>query len=151
MLNRTCPDAEPEKALTSSEIDLRKFQFDQMMIENQKLIDDIVLGVAAEDLRIENFLSDLNQAGKFGRTPLMTAATTGAIEVIRALLRYGAQVGATGIRRLTALHEAGAHDHVAVVELLLDNGAAIDSISEDGVTPLMCAAASGDCVPRSGV
>jgi ankyrin repeat protein len=78
-----------------------------------------------------------------GRTPLMVAAAQGHLQAIEALVRSGVSVNATGMGRMTALHEAAANGHGAAVKMLLLAGADIDSLTVDNATPLMCAAAWG--------
>ena len=59
-------------------------------------------------------------------------------------MRKGALLQASGFKQLTALHEASAHGEVEIAKYLISLGAVIDAVSDDGVTPLMCAAAAGN-------
>ena len=81
---------------------------------------------------------DLVQGG--GQTPLYCAANecgsdTGP-EIVRALVRAGADVNACGgVTRATALHMAARRGYVAIARVLVDSGAAIDARDSKGVTP----------------
>jgi len=84
---------------------------------------------------------DPNIQGRGDHTPLYCAANectsqTGP-EVIRALLRAGADVNAcSGVMRATALHMAARRGHVEIARALLDSGAAVNVLDRKGDTPL---------------
>jgi ankyrin repeat protein len=71
---------------------------------------------------------------------LMAAASEGLLESVDALVNLGASVGAVGTSGMTALHEASANGHIGTARRLLELGAAVDTETDDGVTPFMCAA-----------
>ena len=76
-----------------------------------------------------------------GHTPLYCAANECASEtgpeIVRALVRAGADVNACGgVTRATALHMAARRGHVAIARALLDCGAAIEARDSKGDTPL---------------
>lgn len=73
-------------------------------------------------------------------TPLMMACLRGNIEWARRLLDSGAALNRTG---WTPLHYAASGSQTALVNLLLDRGAAIDASSPNRSTPLMMAARYG--------
>lgn len=73
-------------------------------------------------------------------TPLMMACLRGNIEWARRLLDSGAALNRTG---WTPLHYAASGSQTALVNLLLDRGAAIDARSPNRSTPLMMAARYG--------
>ncbi len=83
---------------------------------------------------------DPNIQGR-GRTPLYCVANecsseTGP-EVVRALVRAGADVNACGgVTRATALHMAARRGHVEIARALLDSGAAVNARDRKGDTPL---------------
>src|SRR4030095_2428737 len=79
-----------------------------------------------------------------GETVLMTAARTGKIGPVEALLSRGAIIDAKERRGQTALMWAAADGHVAVVELLLQAGADFRTpLPDSGFTPLFFAARDG--------
>ena len=68
--------------------------------------------------------ADVNAALPSGETPLMTAARTGIVEAVRALLNHGADVDAIELSRgQTALMWAVAQRHTDVAGLLIQHGA----------------------------
>ena len=76
-----------------------------------------------------------------GHTPLYCVANECASEtgpeVVRALVRAGADVNACGgVTRATALHMAARRGHVEIARALLDCGAAIEARDSKGDTPL---------------
>jgi ankyrin repeat protein len=84
-----------------------------------------------------------------GKAPILYAAGQGFAPIVRRLLDAGIDVNAKYGNDLTALmwaagysEGAGALDAEAVVNLLLDRGAAVDAIDNRGRTPLMIAAES---------
>ena len=82
---------------------------------------------------------DIQQGG--GQTPLYCVANECASdqgpEVVRALVRAGADVNACGgVTRATALHMAARRGYVEIARALLDCGAAIDARDRKGDTPL---------------
>ena len=73
-------------------------------------------------------------------TPLMYLAVLGETERMQGLIRQGAQVKRLG---WTPLHYAASKGHTAAAELLLSEGALVNSPAPDGTTPLMMAGLSG--------
>lgn len=76
-------------------------------------------------------------------SPLMLAALRGQTDLVRLLIKRGADVNKTG---WTPLHYActGTTDHqLDIVKILLDENAYIDAESPNGSTPLMMAAMYG--------
>src|SRR5436853_5462045 len=84
---------------------------------------------------------DPNLQGRGGHTPLYCVANqcsseTGP-EVVRALVRAGADVNACGgVTRATALHMAARRGHVEIARALLDSGAAVNARDRKGGRPL---------------
>ena len=66
-------------------------------------------------------LTDVNQVGIFG--DVRSLLPFGESAEVVALLEGGAEVNATGEHGCTALHEAAAQGHLAVVKILLAAGA----------------------------
>ena len=77
-------------------------------------------------------------------TPLMNAAAMGNIEVVRDLLRAGADVNQVGPRRSTALMFAAGSGHLDVVKELVDNGADLELSEDGGWTALRFAEEDGE-------
>jgi uncharacterized protein len=75
-----------------------------------------------------------------GETALMMAALKGRVDWMRRLLARGAAVDRAG---WSPLHYAAAGPGTAAVQLLLEQGAALDARSPNGTTPLMMAARYG--------
>ena len=73
----------------------------------------------------------------------MTAARTGKVEAVKALLKRDAAVGAKEKRGQTALMWAAAEGHVEVVEALIEAGADIHAHLSSGFTPLLFAVREG--------
>ena len=76
-------------------------------------------------------------------TPLMEAASSGFVEIVKLLLQHDADITAQSSSGNTALHYAAIGGHQDVVRLLLEHGANIEEHNENGHTPLMEAAAHG--------
>jgi ankyrin repeat protein len=74
----------------------------------------------------------------------MTAARTGALPAVKALLSHGASVDAKDDRRgQTALIWAAAEGHATVVQALIEAGADFRTRLQSGFTPLLFAARDG--------
>lgn len=63
---------------------------------------------------------DVNVRGSKNRTPLMWAADTGHLDVVKYLTKKGAKINATDNRSMTALMLASYHGYTEVVEFLVD-------------------------------
>ncbi len=72
-----------------------------------------------------------------------TAARTGRVDPVRALLDAGATVDAADRKGQTALMWAAADGHAAVVSLLIDSGADVHKRLKSGFTPMLFAAREG--------
>ena len=94
----------------------------------------------AADALLASATPDLNLLNDTGESALMMAALKGHAEWVRKLIERGAQVNKTG---WTPLHYAATGPNPAVVQLLLDKGAAVDAESPNRTTPLMMAARYG--------
>ena len=77
-----------------------------------------------------------------GTTPLMLAVQAGHVDASRLLIAAGASPNQPPTGN-TLLHSAAFRGFSEVAELLLDVGAAVDTIVELHATPLSCAAAGG--------
>ena len=85
---------------------------------------------------------DVN-SDRYGTTPLMWAAVWGQDQVVRELIRVGADVNGMNNKKQTVLHRASSCGHSSVVKTLAEAGANLDVQDEDKMTPLMEAAANG--------
>ena len=84
--------------------------------------------------------ADPNLKGKNGSIPLHLAARKGNEEIVKILLDHPADhVNATDGSGKTALHLACSGGHEKVCRILLNYGANIKAVSEDKMTPLLCA------------
>lgn len=89
---------------------------------------------------LDSRLTELEARNPAGETVLMYAALHGDIELIRLLLKRGAQVNMGG---WTPMHYAAVSGRTDVLALLLEHHAYIDAPSANGTTPLMMAAREG--------
>jgi uncharacterized protein len=80
---------------------------------------------------------DVNKETKNGETALMLAAFNGDLDLVKALVKRGAQINKP---MWTPLHYAAANGQLSVVEYLVENHAYIDAESPNNTTPLMMAA-----------
>lgn len=84
--------------------------------------------------------TEVESLNKSDESPLMAAALAGDLELSTKLIARGAAVNKTG---WTPLHYAATNGHLAVMRLLLEEHAFIDSESPNKTTPLMMAARYG--------
>ena len=76
-------------------------------------------------------------------TPLMEAASSGHLEIVKLLISHGADVNAQSSSGNTPLMYACASGHAEVVRALLEAEANVEDHNENGHTPLMEAASAG--------
>ncbi len=76
------------------------------------------------------------QTPKLGVTALHWAANSGALQVMKLLIKHGADVDARSVYG-TPLHNACEDIQDRAVGLLLKHGAKVDALDQDGWTPLM--------------
>ncbi|KAH9028687.1 hypothetical protein EDB85DRAFT_2147778 [Lactarius pseudohatsudake] len=81
-------------------------------------------------------------SGRTG-TALHSASVEGQVEVVRSLLKYGADVDARGVVGQSPLQLASHRGHLNVVRCLLDHGADAEFRSDVRMTPLAYAASLG--------
>jgi ankyrin repeat protein len=77
-------------------------------------------------------------------TALHRASATGHIEVVRLLLKCGADVDARGFANMSPLQIASSGGHLNVIQCLLDHGADVNRQDSHHRTPLKLAAGHGD-------
>ena len=72
---------------------------------------------------VNAFIQHSIRLGEEEKTPLMTAAVHGCLDVAEALLKGGADIDKVADNGFTALKIARDYGHTAIVKLLLDAGA----------------------------
>lgn len=89
-----------------------------------------------------------NARSTSGRSALQEAVMNDRIQVVRTLLEFGADVNARSFKHgWTPMHEAGLHGCKEIAELLTENGAWLEPLSEGHLkTPLHCAVAGKHAV-----
>jgi ankyrin repeat protein len=78
-----------------------------------------------EYLRLEKEGADFNISNEFGVTPLMSAAHSGNVELVKLLLKYVRNVNQEDKEGNTALYYAVENNHLEVVKVLHEHGARI--------------------------
>jgi ankyrin repeat protein len=68
-------------------------------------------------------------------TSLHGAVARRDVEIVKTLLKYGADPNAMQERGFVPLHDAAANGNLALVQLLVKHGARVDVKAEDGKTP----------------
>jgi len=86
-------------------------------------------------------------SGRDGYSPLWCAISAYHIDAARLLLKHGARVSrrSTSGNGLLPLHQAAVTGQSAMCELLLERGAQVDGLDDEGSTALHYASASGSC------
>lgn len=81
-----------------------------------------------------------------GFTALGLASFFGQLEVVNALLQYHADpnIASNNAMRVAPLHSAVAGNHYDVAAKLVEAGASVNAVQQDGFTPLMGAAQNGN-------
>jgi hypothetical protein len=95
---------------------------------------DMVQELIGQDQRV------VNQQDAIGFTPLLRAAYKGNPEIVRLLLRAGAEVNKRNRAGRTPLYLAVNSRNPEIVRMLLDKGAEVNKQNNDGWTPLYWAA-----------
>lgn len=86
---------------------------------------------------------NLNYHLHYGWTPLLIASAQNYPEVVRLLLKYGANPDLTNLMQCSALLMASDHGFLSVVTILVDYGASLELKDRDGRTALDVAADKG--------
>ena len=113
---------------------------------NQKGENALVIAAAKGNLIIVSILLenkfDVNGVS-CGSTALMYAAREGKEDVVRRLIRHGADVNSKDLAGFNALLLAALRGNSATAKCLLENGAGVDAMNANGNTALMLAAEKG--------
>lgn len=94
---------------------------------------------------VEDDASLVNAFAHDGHTPLGLASFFGHADIAEYLLSKGAEVNVASQNRMKVmpLHSAVAGRHIGVVKALLEHGADVNAVQQDGFTPLHGAAQNG--------
>jgi hypothetical protein len=87
---------------------------------------------------------DVNRKNEFGKTALMIASYRGGVDMVRLLVKAGANVNLRDRENQTALMIASAEGHLDIVRTLVEADAVVDQSTQDSdETALMMAADGG--------
>jgi ankyrin repeat protein len=93
------------------------------------------------DRVVESLNEDPSQAkltyGAINETLLHAAAYDGQPDIVKLLLKLGADVDARSSCERTPLHLAAGQGYLDIIEILVRNGADIEAKDREGMTPLM--------------
>lgn len=90
--------------------------------------------------------ADVNASTRFGDTPLLQAIEHGSEILVRLFLRHDANVNyRKGVNGDNALHHAVRNSHRDIVQILLDAGAEVNSVTRKRRTALHLAASRAFC------
>tara|TARA_R110000751_G_scaffold271352_1_gene371125 strand:- start:10380 stop:13082 length:2703 start_codon:yes stop_codon:yes gene_type:complete len=95
-------------------------------------------------LLVQEAPSQLNIADLKSQTPLMLMAETGDTEMVRLMLRAGANPELQDRQGMTALHSAIKSQVAGCVDALLDHPCRLNTVTNDGQSPLHTAAWTGN-------
>ncbi|CAJ1958374.1 unnamed protein product [Cylindrotheca closterium] len=96
--------------------------------------------------------SEIDAVYSNGVTALMYAAASGHASVMEALIGHGkASLDLKHTNGGTALLEAASSGMVEAIKVLVANGAEVDFVDDDGVTPLMAIASQGNAEAQSTI
>ena len=104
----------------------------------------LALGVAVGAGEAESAASEGFASAAAADVSLADAAERGRAALVRTLVEGGADVNATQVDGMTALHWAAYHDDTATARLLVRSGADADAENRYGVRPLSLAASNGN-------
>ena len=118
--------------------------------DGSSYLEDLLIRLKTTEQR-KTALETKTKDGSHFVTPLIIAAHNGHLNSVKILLSYKADIEARGTLKIgdevsegcTPLWGAAAADHLAVVELLLEQNADVDSKTSTGSTPLRVAAHEG--------
>jgi ankyrin repeat protein len=88
--------------------------------------------------------AEIDPNGPDPETYLMVASADGNIEIVKLLIKYGADINRAHENLGSALLLAVINNHIDIVKYLLEYGADLDIADENGYTPLICSAFYGN-------
>ena len=112
----------------------------------------IQTAAACGQIKVAELLLERNpnvdvQGGWWNETPILAAARISsrrtAEEMVRMLIKAGADVGTADAEGATAMHRFAANGATKVLKVLIENNAPLDTKDEEGTTPLMLAVEEG--------
>lgn len=89
-------------------------------------------------------ISDVNQRGICGNTPLKIAVVWNDNNAVRLLLNAGADPNLNLENGFTALHHASASNNAEICNLLIEHGSLIGALNNEGRTPYDIAKSLGN-------
>jgi ankyrin repeat protein len=108
------------------------------------LLDAVERGDRAAALQLLAKKADPNAPGPDGTTAIMYAAANDDLELVRALIKAGANVRTKNQFGTSALTEAAIVGSASIIDVLLKAGADPNTRNPEGETPLMAVARSGN-------
>jgi hypothetical protein len=87
--------------------------------------------------------ADPNERTRNGRTPIMSAAGQGYLDIVKTLIEVGADVNAKDNDGDNALHDTARYGRADVAKLLIESGANVNEANNAGDTALIIAARRG--------
>ena len=94
---------------------------------------------------IDKYESSVNEASDSGRTPLASAVVWGNIDIVRMLLKSGANCDSLSFfEGGNVLHYAVEHEFEEIADELTEKTVSVNERNEKGLTALMIAAANGN-------
>lgn len=119
------------------------FQFSVFSQNEEDLIDAIIKN---DEKKVFYFLKagvNPNYKSYENVTPIMFAAESGYLYIVKQLIAYGADVNAEPNSGTTAIIAASKKNNIDIVELLLQNSANVNAVDQKGYSALSYAAAYG--------
>ncbi|KAI1047931.1 hypothetical protein LB505_013226 [Fusarium chuoi] len=86
---------------------------------------------------------DVNEIDGLGRSLIFSACRSGSAELVKMLIRHGADLSIADANGLTCLHEAVSRGSEDIVKILVESNVYLSPQDKNGFTPLHLAAAQG--------
>ncbi|NXW36735.1 ANK2 protein, partial [Phaetusa simplex] len=108
-----------------------------------KVVEYLKSGIDINTCNQVRYLKGRSLPERKGNTALHIASLAGQAEVVKVLVKEGANINAQSQNGFTPLYMAAQENHIEVVKYLLENGANQSTATEDGFTPLAVALQQG--------